>query len=43
MPFSPLKGYDELVKAKEKVIVPKKELSEYLDSFFGEKDEGYSK
>ena len=29
MPFSPLKGYDELVKAKEKVIAPKKELSEY--------------
>ena len=29
MPFSPLKGYDELVKSKEKVIAPKKELSEY--------------
>ena len=29
MPFAALKGYDELVRSKEKVIAPKKELSEY--------------
>ena len=29
MPFAALKGYEELVRSKEKVIAPKKELSEY--------------
>ena len=28
MPFSALKGYYELIRTKERVVVPKKELSE---------------
>ena len=29
MPFAALKGYDELVKKQEKIISPRKEMSEY--------------
>ena len=28
MPFSPLKGYYDLIKEKEKLVVPKKDLSQ---------------
>ncbi|MBQ8393780.1 MAG: YolD-like family protein [Clostridia bacterium] len=37
MPFSPLKGYDDLVKDKEKIISPKRELSEYRAGMLSEK------
>ena len=28
MPFSPLKGYYELIREKERIVVPKKDLSQ---------------
>ena len=30
MPFAALKGYDDALRAKEKVVVPRKELSEEM-------------
>ena len=37
MPFAALKGYEELVRSKEKVITPKKELSEYREELLSNK------
>ena len=37
MPFAALKGYDELVRSKEKIITPRKELSEYKAEILSQK------
>ena len=37
MPFAALKGYYEMVKAQEKIIAPRRELSEYKASLLSEK------
>lgn len=37
MPFAALKGYDELVRQQEKVISPKRELSEYKSQLLSDK------
>ena len=37
MPFSALKGYYELIRTKERVVVPKKELSDDCEEILSRK------
>lgn len=37
MPFAALKGYEDALREKERIIVPKKELSEYSKELLDEK------
>ena len=43
MPFSPLRGYDDELKGKEKVVSPKKELTEEESIILSETVKGLKK